>query len=150
MILAFYLGYRQNDKISYWLKSYLFVFGRLGRGYFLLLNLQCVFVCLYIHLYIFLSMQAFYCCVWFICTNTWPDLFFTFVFIYEGIQSLSTKHPLSFKRQSLTLTSSMFKDLTLKISIKKFIVISSLKKNIFIKTSWLWRTLYFISNLDMN
>lgn len=109
--------------------------GGWGGGYFLLLNLQCVFVCLYIHLYIFLSMQAFYCCVWIICTNTgtWPDLFFTFVFIYEGIQSLSTKHPLSFKRQSLTWTSSMFKDLTLKISIKKFIVISSFKKEFFYK-----------------
>lgn len=147
MILAFYLGYRQNDKISYWLKSYLFVF---WRGVFSVAE-SSVCVCVFIYTLIyFLSMQAFYCCVWFICTNTWPDLFFTFVFIYEGIQSLSTKHPLSFKRQSLTLTSSMFKDLTLKISIKKFIVISSLKKNIFIKTSWLWRTLYFISNLDMN
>lgn len=132
MILAFYLGYRQNDKISYWLKSYLFVF---WRGVFSVAE-SSVCVCVFIYtLVFFLSMQAFYCCVWFICTNTWPDLFFTFVFIYEGIQSLSTKHPLSFKRQSLTLTSSMFKDLTLKISIKKFIVISSLKKNIFIKTS---------------
>lgn len=137
MILAFYPRYRQNDKISYDWKATSLYLGGWGGGYFLLLNLQCVFVCLYIHLYIFLSMQAFYCCVWIICTNTgtWPDLFFTFVFIYEGIQSLSTKHPLSFKRQSLTWTSSMFKDLTLKISIKKFIVISSLKKNIFIKTS---------------
>lgn len=132
MILAFYLGYRQNDKISYWLKSYLFVF---WRGVFSVAE-SSVCVCVFIYTLIyFLSMQAFYCCVWFICTNTWPDLFFTFVFIYEGIQSLSTKHPLSFKRQSLTWTSSMFKDLTLKISIKKFIVISSLKKNIFIKTS---------------
>lgn len=106
--------------------------GGWGGGIFYCWSSVCVCVFIYTLIY-FLSMQAFYCCVWFICTNTWPDLFFTFVFIYEGIQSLSTKHPLSFKRQSLTLTSSMFKDFTLKISIKKFIVISSLKKNFFIK-----------------
>lgn len=135
-------------KISYWLKSYFFVF---WRGVFSVAE-SSVCVCVFIlYTCIFLSMQAFYCCVWFICTNTWPDLFFTFVFIYEGIQSLSTKHPLSFKRQSLTLTSSMFKDLTLKISIKNFIVIILLKKDFFYKNiKWLWSSLYFISNLDMN
>lgn len=134
MILAFYPRYRQNDKISYDWKATSLYLGGWGGGIFYCWIFS-VCLCVYIYTCIFLSMQAFYCCVWFICTNTWPDLFFTFVFIYEGIQSLSTKHPLSFKRQSLTLTSSMFKDLTLKISIKKFIVISSLKKNIFIKTS---------------
>lgn len=45
----------------------------------------------------------------------------------------------------------MFKDLTLKISIKNFIVIILLKKDFFYKNiKWLWSSLYFISNLDMN